>query len=225
VEGRQCCEVSRRNRAGSGAVAEVAGQLRPPGGLQAEILTRDDCAAAGQAGTRLGKIVGQFLNRRGKDAKRQMVLAEHKPIGLQIIHSIIEFLDLRSRLVSTANHLVLLTAHDGARVGLRDEREGLRQDELERAGEHIVEHAGPGARRIFLEAQHTGIATRRFVPDFDRFAADDDAVRVDRRGDGSLGQWNWFPPTADELMQHLARLRNDNAIAFVEGQNSGFEAV
>ncbi len=53
------------------------------------------------------------------------MFAEYEAIGLQIVHGLVEFLDLRGRLVAAADHLVLLAAHDGAGIGFRNEGEGL----------------------------------------------------------------------------------------------------
>ncbi|MBB2835663.1 UNVERIFIED_ORG: hypothetical protein GGD51_005848 [Rhizobium esperanzae] len=87
-------------------------------GLEPEILAGDDRAAAGEIGARLRHVIGQLLDRRREDGKRKVMFPENEAIGFEIVHRLAEFLDLRSRLVAGADHLVLLAAHDRSGICL-----------------------------------------------------------------------------------------------------------
>lgn len=153
------------------------------------------------------------------------MLADREPVGLQIVHGIVKFVDLRGRLVAAADHLVLLSPHDDASVRLRHKREGLGQHQFEWTGQDAIQHAGPCAGRVFLEAQHAGKPGCRLMPNFDRLAPDDDTVGVDRRGDAALRQRHSLAPSANDLMQDLARLGEQHAVLVVQREHARFETL
>ena len=225
MERRERCEISRGDRTGPGPKAKIAGKLSPPCSFKPKILTGDNSAAVGQARACLGKMVGQLLHRRREHRKRQVVLAKNEPVRLQVVHGAVELFDLRCRLVAAAEHLVLLAVHDGPGIGLGDEREGLRQDQLERAGQNAIQHAGPGGRGILLETQHSGKAALGLVPDLDRLAADNDAVRIDRRSDAAFREGSRLPSSADELVKNLAWLGEQQPVMLVKRQDPRLEPL
>ena len=220
VERRQRREVARGDRARPGPQRKVAGQLRPPGRLQPQILARDDGAAVGQMRARLAHVVGELLDAVGIDGERQMMLAEQEAVGFEIVQRLGQFLDLRSRLVVGRDHLVLLAAHDLLAGGLGHEAERLRDDQLERQRQHAIEHARPRAGRVFLEAEQAGEPARALVALLDGLAADDDAVRIDRRGDRAVRQRHPFRPPADQAMQDLGQLGEDDAVGLIETEQA-----
>ncbi len=57
------------------------------------------------------------------------------------------------------------------------------------------------------------------MPDFDRLAANDNPVGVDGGRDPAFGQRNRFAPAANDLVQHLAGLREHQAILLIKGQH------
>ncbi len=143
------------------------------------------------------------------------MFAHHEAVGLQVVHRVVKFIDLRSCHVAAAYQLVLLTAHDDASVSLRQEAERLRENEFKRTVQNSVQHACPGASRIFLEAQHAGKATFCLMPDFDRFPTYDHAIRVNCRGDATFSKWHTLTSSAHDLVQHLARFGEEHVFFFV----------
>ena len=104
------------------------------------------------------------------------MISERESIGFEIVERVSEFVDLRGRRILSRDQLVLLARQDRLGVGLRQKREGLREDELERRGKQRVQQARPGGRRIFLESEHASEARSAGTSDFDSFAAEDDTV-------------------------------------------------
>ncbi|MNE05707.1 hypothetical protein D3C80_982770 [compost metagenome] len=65
-------------------------------------------------------MISQVFHGWSEDCKGQMVFTKNEPVRFQIVHRVVEFFDLRGCLVSAAQHLVLLAAHDGPGISLGD---------------------------------------------------------------------------------------------------------
>ena len=61
------------------------------------------------------------------------MISEHESVGFEIVERVRELVDLRGRRILSRDQLVLLARQDRLGVGLRQKREGLREDELETA--------------------------------------------------------------------------------------------
>lgn len=62
------------------------------------------------------------------------------------------------------------------------------------------------------------------MPDLDRFPTYDYAIRVNCRGDATFGKRHTLTPPADELVQHLARFREEHALLFVKRKDPWLKA-
>jgi len=63
------------------------------------------------------------------------------------------------------------------------------------------------------------------MPNLNRLATDDDAIRVDGRGDAAFGERHPLAPSADNLVQHLARFGEEHAVLLVERKYTWFESL
>ncbi len=72
------------------------------------------------------------------------MIAEREPVGFEIVERVSEFVDLRGRRILSRDQLVLLARQNGLGVGLGQKREGLREDDLERARKAVHSAAQAG---------------------------------------------------------------------------------
>ena len=135
----------------AGPVFEQPGKLRPIGRFKSKIFARDHGTRIGQCAPRHAHVILQLRRRIGVDQQREVMIAERESVGFEIVERVREFVDLRGGRILSRDQLVLLARQDRLGVGLRQKREGLRDDELKRRGKQRVQQARPGGRRIFLD--------------------------------------------------------------------------
>ena len=68
----------------------------------------------------------------------------HEAVGFEVVERVRELVDLRGGRILSRDQLVLLARHDRLGVGLREKREGLRDDELKRRRKQRVQQAQAG---------------------------------------------------------------------------------
>ena len=145
-----------------------------------------------------------------------MMIAHHEAVRLEVVERLAQIADLARGGVVRRQQLVLLAGEDRLRVCLRQEGEGLRDDELEREAQQAIEHAGLGRGRVFLQPQHAGIARAAGAADLERLPAEDQPVGVERGTDRTMHERHRKALAGDELMQELHRFGEDQALALVK---------
>ena len=176
VERGERREIARADRPSACPVFEQPGKLRPIGRFKSKIFARDHRTGIGQCAPCHAHVILQLRRRIGVDQQREVMIAERESVGFEIVERVRELVDLRGGRILSRDQLVLLARQDRLGVGLRQKREGLRDDELKRRGKQRVQQARPGGRRIFLESEHASEARSAGTADFQSFAAEDDTV-------------------------------------------------
>ncbi len=164
-------EVARGDDRTSRAPGEGAGQLRPEGRLQRQILPRHGHAAIGQQRPREGDIVLQLCEGRlgpsgtGRrqfrlHLQRQVVLAHREGVRGQRVERVRELTRLRERKVADIAHPVRLTLQQSLRRDFGQTRERLGQDQRKRRRQQTIKQPRRRRRRILLDAEHRAPARR-----------------------------------------------------------------
>src|SRR5260221_5247287 len=120
VKRRHCREVSRRDQRVAGSNGEVAQQLRPEGGYQSQIFSRDQHSGVGEKAARQrnviverletassGRIDTQFRGVR-QYLKGEMMIAHDKLVARERIERVVELGRLRDGEIAGIRHSIEL---------------------------------------------------------------------------------------------------------------------
>lgn len=149
---------------------------------------RDQRTGLGQAGSRDACAAGEFEHAVGIDRQAEMVHAADMAAGGEVVLLLRQLLDLREGLIAGGLHLARLQPAFVERGGAVDEGEGLRHDQWHWQAQRRVEHVRLGLGGIFAETEDGAVALAIGGANLEGPAPEDDAVGVDRTGQGAAHQ-------------------------------------
>ncbi len=169
-------EIGRGDHAAADDIFEVAGELRPEGRFERDILAYRDDPEFGERCLDVGDIGADLGLARAMDGDRHMMFAESGAARGDIVLGARKLVAQAERFILGRAHAAQREVHLAERGLAVNEGEALRHHHLERQAQQFVEHAGRGRRRIILDRDHAGEARRgiRNGGEFDRLGAEAD---------------------------------------------------
>ncbi len=169
-------EIARRDQAPPGDIFEVAGELRPEGRLERDLLAHRDDAEVGERRLRLRHALVDLARGVALDRDRHVMLAEAGAAGGDLVLGAGEVGAQAHRLVLGRAHPSQRQVHPRQRRLAVDEAEALGDGELERQPQQFVEHARRGLAGIVLDRNHANEAALEIGarPQLDRLLAEAD---------------------------------------------------
>jgi len=165
VESGHGGKVARSDRCLARPHREIPWQLRPVGGLQREVFSRDRHARIGEQAARLGNgtvqgfqtrpgIAAIVLHQLGEHLQREVMLAHDEFIAGESIQRLAQLLGLGDSKIAGIGHAVYLPLQQPLAGRLGQESERLAEYEGERCRQQAVVHADEVRRRVFFDAEH-----------------------------------------------------------------------
>ena len=180
IERRHGREVEAGHRGLARSVLGVARKGRVDLPFQGHVLADDDVAGIGQGCVTEGDVAGQGLQVVAIDDQRRVVLAEHEAVGDQLVHGVLQGLDLGDRRIAGGDQASALGREQVLGLVLFQEGEGLDPVQLVGLLHQPGEHLRIGPRDVFLDGQRGAEAAVAGAADLEDLAAEQQAVATDR---------------------------------------------
>ncbi|MBV6416900.1 MAG: hypothetical protein CMLOHMNK_01518 [Steroidobacteraceae bacterium] len=137
--------------------------------------------------------------------QREVMVAHHEVVRGQVIQRVLQLLGLAHREVAGVGHLVVLPLQEALPCRLCQERERLREHELERRGEQHVVHADRRRRGVLLDAENRAETRLGREAVFDGLAAEDDPRGREHFVERCRGQRHGRQVRIHQLTEELQR--------------------